>query len=115
MKTPIVLASAVAAVLLSGSPLSAQQRAVTRGLSSNVINPRPRMAPNAAINRGRGLSAHALNPSLSLSAPATSPLQQQMQDDYAAGLMGAQRDLLQQNPSGLGRQELAIGHELNSF
>jgi hypothetical protein len=115
MKTPIVLASAVAVVLLSGRPLSAQQRAVTRSLSSNVINPSRGMSPDAAINPGRGLSAHALNPSLSLSAPATSPLQQQMQDNYATGLMGAQRELLQQNPSGLGRQELAIGHELNSF
>ena len=115
MKTPIVLASAVAVVLLSGSPLYAQQRAVARGLSSNIIIPSPGMSPNVAINPGRGLSAHAINPSLSLSSPATSPLQEQMQDDYATGLIGAQRDLLQQNPSGLGRQELAIGHELNSF
>jgi hypothetical protein len=38
-----------------------------------------------------------------------------MQDNYATGLMGAQRELLQQNPSGLSRQELAIGHELNGF
>jgi hypothetical protein len=61
------------------------------------------------------LGGHALNPSLSLSAPATSPLQQQMQQDYASQLMGAQRDLLQQNPSGTTRQELAIGHELNDY
>jgi hypothetical protein len=61
------------------------------------------------------LQLHAVNPSLSLSAPAANPLQQQMQDNYATGLMGAQRELLQQNPSGLGRQELAIGHELNGF
>ena len=116
MKTPIVLASAVALALLSGSPLSAQQRVVTRGLSSNVINPSRGMSPNVAINPGRrGVSAHAINPSLSLSSPATSPLQEQIQDDYATGLIGAQRDLLHQNSSGLGRQELAIGHELNSF
>src|SRR5260221_13378824 len=100
MKTPIVLASAVAAVLLSGSPLSAQQRAVTRGLSSNVINPSPGMSPNAAINRGRGLSAHALNPRLSLSAPTTRPLHQQMQDEFATRLSGAPRDALTQKPSG---------------
>lgn len=61
------------------------------------------------------LQLHAVNPSLSLSAPTANPLQQQMQDDYATGLIGAQRELLQQNPSGLGRQELAIGHELNGF
>ena len=61
------------------------------------------------------LQLHAVNPSLSLSAPAANPLQQQMQDNYATSLMGAQRELLQQNPSGLGRQELAIGHQLNDF
>lgn len=61
------------------------------------------------------LQLHAVNPSLSFSAPTANPLQQQMQDDYATGLIGAQRELLQQNPSGLGRQELAIGHELNGF
>jgi hypothetical protein len=61
------------------------------------------------------LGSHAVNPSLSLSAPATSPLQQQIQQNYATQLMGAQRDLLQQNPSGLSRQELAIGHELNGY
>jgi len=29
--------------------------------------------------------------------------------------MGAQRQLLQQNPSGVGRQELEIGRELNGY
>jgi hypothetical protein len=58
---------------------------------------------------------HAVNPSLSLSGPTNSPLQQQMREDYATGLRGAQRDLLQQNPSGLGRQEQAIGRELNGY
>jgi len=38
-----------------------------------------------------------------------------MRQDYATGLMGSQRDLLQQNPSGLGRQEQAIGRELNGY
>ena len=104
MKTLIVPALVALAVSLSSGPLFAQQSAVMRGIS-----------PNAAIGASRGLSAHAINPSLSLSSPATGPLQEQMQDDYATGLIGAQRDLLQQNPSGLGRQELAIGHELNSF
>src|SRR5947199_10197539 len=61
------------------------------------------------------LQLHAVNPSMSLSAPTSNPLQQQRQDNYATGLIGAQRELLQQNPSGLGRQELAIGHELNGF
>jgi hypothetical protein len=73
--------------------------------------------PVAAQQRGMEprLQLHAVNPSLSLSAPTASPLQEQMRQDYATGLMGAQRELLQQNPTGLGRQEEAIGHELNGY
>lgn len=73
--------------------------------------------PVAAQQRGMEphLRLHAVNPSLSLSAPARSPLQEQMREDYATNLMGSQRELLQQNPSGLGRQEQAIGRELNSY
>jgi hypothetical protein len=91
MKTSIVPAFAIAAVLLSGGPLAAQQRA----------------APPAQL--------HAINRNLSLSAPTTSPLQQQVQDDYAAGLRAAQSERLQQNPSGLTRQERALGGALNGF
>lgn len=58
---------------------------------------------------------HAVNPSLSVSGPTNNPLQAQMRQDYATSLMGAQRDLMQQNPSGLGRQEQAIGRELNGY
>ena len=73
--------------------------------------------PVAAQQRGMEppLQLHAVNPSLSLSAPTTSPLQEQMREDYNTGLMGAQRELLQQNPSGLGRQEQAIRGQLNSY
>ena len=52
---------------------------------------------------------------MSLSAPTNGPLQAQMRENYATILRGAQRDLLQQNPSGLTRDELAIGHELNGY
>ncbi len=58
---------------------------------------------------------HAVNPSISLSAPTNNPLQEQMRQDYDTQLMGAQQELLQQNPSGLGRQEQAIGRELNGY
>ena len=61
------------------------------------------------------MQLHAVNPSHSLSAPTNSPFQEQMREDYATQLRGAQRDLLQQNPSGLGRQEQAIGRELNGY
>jgi hypothetical protein len=73
--------------------------------------------PVAAQQRGfePGSQLHAINPSMSLAAPTNNPLQDQMRQDYATGLMGAQHDLLQQNPSGLGRQEEAIGRELNGY
>ena len=93
MKPFLLAVSTVAiSVSLATVPVAAQQRG---------MEPPPQL--------------HAVNPSRSLSAPTTSPLQQQMREDYATGLRGAQRDLLQQNPSGLGRQEEAIGHELNGF
>lgn len=73
--------------------------------------------PVAAQQRGfePGMQLHAVNPSMSLTAPTSNPLQDQIRQDYATGLMGAQRDLLQQNPSGLGRQEQAIGRELDGY
>jgi hypothetical protein len=58
---------------------------------------------------------NAVNPSLSTSAPTNSPLQEQMRQDYATSLMGAQRELLEQDPSDLTRQEQAIGRELNGY
>jgi hypothetical protein len=58
---------------------------------------------------------HAFNSSESLSAPTNSPFADQMRQDYAASLRGAQRELLQQNPAGDTRQEVEIGHELNGY
>ena len=91
MKTPIVPVLGVVAVLLSGGPVAARGSAT----------------PPAELR--------AINPSLSLSRPATTPLQQQIQNDYAANLMAAQRERLQQNPSGTTRQERALSHALNGF
>lgn len=73
--------------------------------------------PVAAQQREVGLlpRLHTVNPSVSLSAPTNSPLQEQLRQDYATQLMGSQRELLQQNPSGLSRQEQAIGSELNGY
>ncbi len=93
MKNLSLPALALIAASLLSSPLAAQQ-----------LGHRP---PSA--------SSHAVNRNLSLSTPATSPLEQQMQQNYATQLMGARRDLLQQNPSGLSRPELAIGHELTGY
>jgi hypothetical protein len=92
MKTLSVLALATAvSAALTTSPVAAQER--------------PLVAPERP----------SFNPSLSLSRPTNSPVQEQMREDYASSLMGAQRGLLQQNPSGLGRQELEIGRELNGY
>lgn len=93
MRSLSVIAPATAILLcLASQPVVAQQR---------DIGPMPQL--------------HAVNPSLSVTAPTNSPLQDQMRQDYATSLMGAQRELLQQNPSGLGRQEQAIGSELNGY
>ena len=77
---------------LAATPVTAQQR---------EVGPVPQL--------------RTVNPSMSLSAPTNSPLQEQMRQDYATQLMGTQREQLQQNPSGLGRQEQAIGRELNGY
>jgi len=57
----------------------------------------------------------ALNPNLSLSAPATAPVQQQMRESYRTQLQQEQRELLQQNPSGLGRDQIEIQHQLDLY
>jgi len=92
MKIMFLAASAATiAVCLTGTPVAAQQA----------------IAPSMQLP--------AVNPSMSLSAPTNSPVAEQTRQNYATGLMGAQRDLLQKNPSGLGRQEQAIGRELNGY
>jgi hypothetical protein len=88
----VTVSSVAILVCLAGNPVAAQQRGFEPGTQ-----------------------LHAVNPSMSLTAPTNSPLQDQMRQDYATGLMGAQSDLLQQNPSGLGRQEEAIGRQLNGY
>jgi hypothetical protein len=99
-----IAAAAIAAALAAGQPAAAQRAGGLFGegsASTSVLAP--------------GMRLHAVNPSLSLSTSATSPLQQQMQDDYATSLMGAQRQLLQENPSGSSRSELSIGNQLNGY
>jgi hypothetical protein len=94
---PLLLGAAALAVALATQPAAAQ---IGMGHAS--------MAGSAA-----GL--HFANPSLSLSAPANSPLQSQVRDDYATTLMSSQRQLLQQNPSGDSPAELSVGSQLDGF
>jgi hypothetical protein len=90
---PVLLAILAA---LAATPAAAQ-------LHSTI--PTPIQAPHIATPPG----------GLTLSTPATSPLQQQMQDDYATQLRAAQQQMLQQNPSGLTRGELNVNRTLNGF
>ena len=58
---------------------------------------------------------YAMDPTSPLSPRAASPVQQQMLENYRTQLLQAQRDSLQQNPSGLGRDQLQLGNQLNAF
>jgi len=95
MKSLLLPASLVISIAFAVAPVMAQQR------TNTVPTPTP----------------HIITPpgSITLSSPATSPLQQQMQDDYATQLRGAQQNLLLQNPSGATRAERNIGHALDGF
>ena len=95
MKSLLLPASLVISIAFAVAPVMAQQR------TNTVPTPTP----------------HIITPpgSITLSSPATSPLQQQIQDDYATQLRAAQQQLLQQNPSGLTRPELGISRTLNGF
>ena len=96
MKSLLFPAVATMLVALAATPLAAQQLRTV---------PTPIQRPNIISPPG----------SVSLSTPATSPLQQQMQNDYATQLRQAQQELLQQNPSGVTRPELGINNTLNGF
>jgi hypothetical protein len=58
---------------------------------------------------------YAMDPTSPLTPRAASPVQQQMLENYRTQLLQAQRDSLQQNPSGLGPNQLQIGNQLNAF
>ena len=96
MKNLLFPAVATMLVALAATPLAAQQLRTA---------PTPIQRPNIITPPG----------SVSLSTPATSPLQQQMQNDYATQLRQAQHDMLVQNPSGITRPELSINRALNGF
>ena len=67
------------------------------------------------VSASPAAAQRALNPNLSLSAPATSPVQQQIQENYRIQLLQQQRELLLQNPSGLSREQIDIQHLLNIY
>lgn len=88
--------------------LAAQAAAITLYLAAFPAAAQERLAAPP-------MQLHAFNPSESLSSPTSTPFADQTREDYAATLRGAQRELLQQNPSGDTRQALTISRELNSY
>ena len=100
MKTPL-FPSVLILVAALATPVAAQ------GIRSTMPGTVTRSAPIAI--------PHIANTGTSLSAPATSPLQQQMQQDYATQLRSTQQELLMQNPSGLTRPEENISRQLNGY
>ncbi len=102
----LLIGAAAIFASLSTQPAAAQQ--ALGGTFSPAL-------PGSSAVIAPGVRLHAVNPSLSLTAPADTPIQEQMQDDYATSLMNAQRQLLQQNPSGTTREELSIGQQLNGY
>jgi hypothetical protein len=58
---------------------------------------------------------YAMDPTTPLTPRAASPVQQQVLENYRTQLLQAQRDALQQNPSGPGRDQLQLGNQLNTF
>jgi hypothetical protein len=100
MKTPMFTLVLMLVAALA-TPVAAQ------GIRSTVPGMVTRSAPIAI--------PHIANTGTSLSSPGTTPLQQQMQQDYATQLRGAQQQLLMQNPSGLTRGEENISNQLNGY
>jgi hypothetical protein len=101
------LIGAAAIIAMLAPPAAMAQQTLGGTIAPTFSGSRAAISP--------GLPLHAVNPSLSLTAPATSPIQAQIQDDYATSLTGAQRQLFEQNPSGTTHQELLIGRQLNDF
>jgi hypothetical protein len=97
-----LLYSSVALLVLAlAVPASAQRAGGMRSFGGGITRPAGAL--------------RTLNPGVSLTTPATTPFEQQMQQNSATQLQQAQRDLLLQNPSGLSRSEIAVGHDLNGY
>lgn len=123
-------AAATATMLAQQRPRPIRARGTGRNRHAELPLPRRAGAARlmllaAAIGAAAALPASAaqfgttarygVSPSQPFSSPADSPAQQQLQQDYRTNLLAAQRDLLQANPSGLGRQQIEIQHQLDTM
>jgi hypothetical protein len=78
----------------------------------------PLLVPLPALAQATVVPAppyYAMEPTMPLTPSARSPVQQQILENYRTQLQAIARDLLQQNPSGLGAAQLAIGRRLNAI
>ena len=57
---------------------------------------------------------YATNPNQPLAPSPQSPVQQQVIENYRTQLQQTQREMLQQNPSGLSRDQIEVGRQLNA-
>ena len=58
---------------------------------------------------------YAMDPDIAADAARRQPGAAAVLENYRTQLLQSQRDSLQQNPSGLGRDELQLGNQLNTF
>src|SRR5436309_5619525 len=58
---------------------------------------------------------YATNPNQPLAPSPQNPAQQQVLENYRTQLLQTQREMLQQNPSGLSRDQVEVGRQLNTY
>jgi hypothetical protein len=58
---------------------------------------------------------YATQPTMPLTPYANNPVEQQILQNYRTQLQQTQREMLQQNPSGLGRDQIEVGRQLNAY
>jgi hypothetical protein len=58
---------------------------------------------------------YATNPNQPFAPSPQSPVQQQVLENYRTQLLQTQREMLQQNPSGLSRDQIEVNRQVNAF
>jgi hypothetical protein len=58
---------------------------------------------------------YATNPNQPFAPSPSSPVQQQVLENYRTQLLQTQREMLQQNPSGLSRDQIEVNRQVNTY
>jgi hypothetical protein len=58
---------------------------------------------------------YAINPNQPFAPSPQSPVQQQVLENYRTQLLQTQREMLQQNPPGLSRDQIEVNRQVNAF